>query len=309
LRQLTDTVLPDSQELADEVAHSVRMMEVVEYGKDRLPAGPAIDESEEVIIVEGRADVLNLLKHGFKNVIAMNGSSVPQTIIDLTRQKTTTAFVDGDRGGDLNIQELLQVADLDFVTKAPDGKEVEELTQKEIHKCLRARMAAEQAKHEFIGKKPMPKPAPSAPVGAPRSAYPQRPMPGARPAPMPISRQPFQRGAAPVSSMPPRPMSRGPTVTDAEKTTFKSMLEDLVGTKGACILDGKLAVLGKVPIPELITTLKSLSSGVYAIVMDGAVDKDVIGAAEMTDAKFIIGSEAKSRGARVIVLTPDMLEK
>jgi 5S rRNA maturation endonuclease (ribonuclease M5) len=314
LRQLTDTVLPDSQELADEVAHSVRMMEVVEYGKDRLPAGPAIDESEEVIIVEGRADVLNLLKHGFKNVIAMNGSSVPQTIIDLTRQKTTTAFVDGDRGGDLNIQELLQVADLDFVTKAPDGKEVEELTQKEIHKCIRARMAAEQAKHEFVGKKPMPKPAMSAPAGAaPRQGgYQQQrpPMGGARPAaPMPISRQPFQRGAAPASSMPPRPVSRGPTVTDAEKSTFKGMLEDLVGTKGACILDGKLAVLGKVPIPELITTLKSLSSGVYAIVMDGAVDKDVIGAAEMTDAKFIIGSEAKSRGARVIVLTPDVLEK
>ncbi|KKT85273.1 MAG: hypothetical protein UW83_C0024G0007, partial [Parcubacteria group bacterium GW2011_GWD1_44_9] len=70
LKQLIDTTMPDSQELADEVAYSVRVMEIQEYGKDRLPAGPAIDESDDIIIVEGRADVLNLLKHGIKNAIA-----------------------------------------------------------------------------------------------------------------------------------------------------------------------------------------------------------------------------------------------
>src|SRR3989338_5907529 len=138
LNDLTEDTLPDSQELADEVAQSVRVMEITEYGKDRLPAGPAIDDSDEIIVVEGRADVLNLLKHGFKNVIAMNGSNVPQTIIDLGGKKILTIFVDGDRGGDLNIKELAQVTEIDFVTKAPDGKEVEELTKKEIHKALRS---------------------------------------------------------------------------------------------------------------------------------------------------------------------------
>ena len=303
LKNLTETVLPDSQEIADEVAHSVRMMEVVEYGKERLPAGPAINDSEEVIIVEGRADVLNLLKHGFKNVIAMNGTSVPQTIIQLSRQKTTTAFVDGDRGGDLNVQEMLQVAELDFVTKAPDGKEVEELTKKEIHKCLRARIAAEQAKLDFAGKKPMPRPSPSAPLQGQQSrSFQQRPSRG--PAP---GRQPFQRQAPPprlASRAPPR----SPQIADNEKKTFKQMLEDLIGTKGAYILDAKLNILGKVPIPELTTTLKSLSSGVYAIVMDGAVDKDVVEAAERSNAKYLIGTEAKSRGARTHVFTVDALE-
>jgi DNA primase len=284
LRQLTDTVLPDSQELADEVSHSVRMMEVVEYGKDRLPAGPAVNESEEVIIVEGRADVLNLLKHGFKNVIAMNGSSVPQTIIDLTRQKTTTAFVDGDRGGDLNIQELLQVADVDFITKAPDGKEVEELTQKEIHKCLRARISAEQAKHDFVGRKPMPRPSPSA-TSAPSA---------------PIQRQPFP------ARPPMRPVSR-PGMSDEERKTFKQMLEDLIGTKGAYILDPKLSILGKVPITELLATLKSLSSGVYAIVLDGIVDKELVPLAENAGAKYMICTEARSKGMRTVVLTADDL--
>src|SRR3989344_4898567 len=149
LKNLMERSMPDSQEIADEVAYSVRIMEVQEYGKDRLPSGPAIDESDEIIVVEGRADVLNLLKHGFKNAIALNGTSVPETIIELGKRKVITAFVDGDRGGDLIIKELTTVADIDYVTKAPDGKEVEEITKKEIHKALRSRISGEQAKLEI----------------------------------------------------------------------------------------------------------------------------------------------------------------
>ena len=111
LKHLTDTVLPDSQELADEVAHSVRIMEIQEYGKDRLAAGPGIADSDEIMVVEGRADVITLLKNGFKNAISLNGTSVPQTIIELSRKKEVTVFVDGDRGGDLIIKEMLIVAD------------------------------------------------------------------------------------------------------------------------------------------------------------------------------------------------------
>src|SRR3989338_3918232 len=87
LKRMMENVMPDSQEIADEVSASVRVMEIVEYGRDRLPAGPAIDESDEVIIVEGRADVLNLLKHGFKNAIAINGTYIPETIVDLCQKK------------------------------------------------------------------------------------------------------------------------------------------------------------------------------------------------------------------------------
>lgn len=146
LSTMIENVLPDSQELADEVAYSVRVMEITDFGKDKLPAGPAIDESEEIIVVEGRADVINMLKHGFKNVIGMNGTSVPDTIKELSRKKTVTAFVDGDRGGHLIVRELTQTSEIDFVCYAPDGKEVEEVTKKEIHKSLRSKIAAEQAK-------------------------------------------------------------------------------------------------------------------------------------------------------------------
>ncbi len=296
LKNLTDTVLPDSQELADEVAHSVRMMEITEYGKDRLPAGPGIDDSEDILIVEGRADVLTLLKHGFKNVVAMNGTSVPQTIIELSKRKTSTAFVDGDRGGDLNIQELLQVSELDFVCKAPDGKEVEELTKKEIHKCIRSKIAAEQAKLDFGKKSPSSKPTPSAPKGFQRNTR----------------HQPYANKSHPQRNSTPRlapKSSPGNYFSAEEKKTFKEMLDDLVGTKGAYILDAKLSILGKVPIPELTATLKSLTSGVYAIVLDGIVDKDLVTAAEKSNAKYVIGTEAKTRGVKTKVVTHDILEK
>ena len=102
-----------------------------------------------MIVVEGRADVLNLLKHGFKNAIASNGSNCPKTIINLSKEKSVTLFVDGDRGGDLNIKNMLSSAEIDYVIKAADVKEVEELTQKEIHKALRSKIAAEQMKLEF----------------------------------------------------------------------------------------------------------------------------------------------------------------
>ena len=146
LKDLTQNTLPDSQEIADEVSKSVRMMEIQTFGRERLPCGPAVEEGDEIIIVEGRADVLTLLKHGFKNVISMEGSSVPKSLIELTKKKSSIVFVDGDRGGILNIRELVSVADIDYVCRAPDGKEVEELTKKEIHKALRGRITSEQAK-------------------------------------------------------------------------------------------------------------------------------------------------------------------
>src|SRR3989344_9438787 len=150
LRELTNKVLPDSQEITEQVTQSVRMMELVEYGRERLAAGPSIEDSEEVILVEGRADVLNLLKYGIKNVLALNGTGIPNTIRDLSKKKVLTLFVDGDRGGDLIIRGLINAGiELDYVIKAPDGKEVEEITKKEIHKALRSKVTVEQVKLEM----------------------------------------------------------------------------------------------------------------------------------------------------------------
>jgi DNA primase len=298
LRKLQDQVMPDSQELANEVSDAVRVMEIVEYGRDRLPAGPAVDESEEVIVVEGRADVLTLLKNGFKNVIAMNGTSCPQTVIELSHRKDLVLFVDGDRGGSLIIKELLNVAEVDFVTRAPDGKEVEELTKKEIHKALRSRITAEQAKMEIASvdtgsslRRPviMRAAAPVVPSAAPQ-----------RPAMAP------KRPMAPVAA--PRAPSQKPSLTAAEKGKFGEMLENLIGTRGAFILDDKMNVLGKVPTTELATTIKSLNTGIYAVVFDGIADETIANVAEGANIKHIVAMDSKVDGpCRVNILTPDDL--
>ena len=134
----------ESEKIVELVRQAVRTEEIMEYGAEKLPAGPSVDESDAIIVVEGRADVLNLLKHGIKNVIAVEGTNIPKSIIELSKKKTVTAFLDGDRGGDLILKELLQVADIDYVARAPEGKEVETLTQKEIVKALRNKVPVEQ---------------------------------------------------------------------------------------------------------------------------------------------------------------------
>lgn len=142
--KMFDETVPESQELADEVRQSVRVDELTHYGKSRIPCGPNVLNSDAIIIVEGRADILNLLRYGIKNTICVGGTNIPPEVAELTKKKTVTAFTDGDRGGELIIRELLQVADIDYVARAPDGKCVEDLVQKEIIRSLRRKVPVEQ---------------------------------------------------------------------------------------------------------------------------------------------------------------------
>jgi len=312
LKEMTDGTMPDSQELADEVSQSVRMMEVATYGRDRLAAGPSIDDSEEIIVVEGRADVLNLLKYGFKNAIALNGTSVPQTIKDLSRKKSVTIFVDGDRGGDLIIREMLSTAEVDFVCKAPSGMEVEEITKKEIHKALRGRITAEQAKLDLnidehgALKEPAQNLRQHHPLGNGNRELSNNNGREFRPAapssqvrreqPLREERKFAPRPAAPVSRAPalsPLPAQTGGMLSVAEKKLFKETLEDLFGTRGACIFDQNLNVLGKVPMSELLTTIKSLNGGVYALALDGSVDADLVQTAESLGVTHVVATDSK----------------
>jgi len=133
-----------SSDLTDSIRQSIQVEEITSYGKDRCPAGPNVKTSEAIIIVEGRSDVLNLLRAGIKNAIAVEGTNIPQTVQELSREKVVTAFVDGDRGGELILRELFQVAEVDFVARAPRAHEVEELSTKQIVKCLRNKVPGDQ---------------------------------------------------------------------------------------------------------------------------------------------------------------------
>ena len=129
----------DSREISAEIKDSAKIASVQEYGESKLPCGDISEK--ELIVVEGRADVLNLIRGGVKNVIAMNGTKLPDEIKELSKEKEVTLFVDGDRGGKLIIQNVLDNAKIDYIAMAPDGKEVEELTGKEVLMNLRKKIS------------------------------------------------------------------------------------------------------------------------------------------------------------------------
>ncbi|MBT4596381.1 MAG: DNA primase [Candidatus Diapherotrites archaeon] len=128
----------ESEELAETIKAGVRKGKIVKL--HGLEAGPDVATSKNIIIVEGRADVLKLLSYGINTVVAMNGSNISKELITLCEGKEITVLIDGDRGGDLNIKKLASLTKIDFVARAPDGKEVEELTQKEILQALKRRV-------------------------------------------------------------------------------------------------------------------------------------------------------------------------
>jgi len=136
--------MPTVDEVFKEVAETLKIAKVEKYGAEELSAGSEVDSSKQIIVVEGRADVINLMRCGLYNVIALEGAKIPETIKRLCREKETTAFLDGDRGGDLILKELLQVTDIKHVARASRGKEVEELNCKEIFDALEAKTPIEE---------------------------------------------------------------------------------------------------------------------------------------------------------------------
>ncbi len=267
LHKMIYDTLPDSKEISEEVFKSVRAKEITEYGSEKLSAGPDIADSDEIIVVEGRADVINLLKHDFRNVIALNGASaVPQTIIDLSKVKDLTVFVDGDRGGELIVSALKQVAEIDFVATAPSGREVEELTKKEIHKALRAKVPLEQAK--FNGEE---------------SKHEE-------------SHRNYERRAEEPSAEQKQP--RTPISKESkEYEVFKNFSEEIVGTKAAYILDEGYQVLGKVPVPELKNSLKEIE-GADVIILDGELDKALFDIAKSVGVKWAVATSSEVQSSR-----------
>jgi len=150
----------EPSEIEEKIDADIKLGEITSWGPENLPAGPDIDSSQELIIVEGRADVLNLLRIGIKNTIAVQGTQVPKSVVKLIKTKNPViAFLDGDRGGSIILNELLQVAKLDYIARAPEGLEVEELTRKQMIKSLQNKKpvgtkykSATKRKKEVTGK-------------------------------------------------------------------------------------------------------------------------------------------------------------
>jgi DNA primase len=138
VRDWSSKTSSEGENLLKDVTESTKRAKVIEYGLEKLPAGPGVYSSELVYLVEGRADVVLFLRAGIENVVALEGTSVPESIIELGKKKRLIAVLDGDRGGDLIEKELGQVVRVEKVIRAPTGKEVEDLTPIDVINMLRA---------------------------------------------------------------------------------------------------------------------------------------------------------------------------
>ncbi|NYT18899.1 MAG: DNA primase [Methanosarcinales archaeon] len=305
LTDMFDENLPESQEIADEVRQSVRIEEMQYYGKNKIPCGPNVLDSDAIVVVEGRADVLNLLRYGIKNTICVGGTNVPPEVAELTKKKTVTAFTDGDRGGKLIIKELLQVADIDYIARAPDGKSVEDLVQREIVRALRQKIPVEQALESYSIKgeaKPVKEEKPAKtgritrlPKRKERAiSEVSRPSTGAQKIGKTTDRSEEElkqvkpaRHIKPTkteSAKPSRPARLSP-----QARRFKPHSDALLGTLGARLLDSKDKVIEETAVRDLVNTLKETTDSIKTVVFDGVVTQRILDIASDKGIENLIG--------------------
>ena len=297
LVEMFDENILETEEITEEIKQSVRVEEIIHLGKDNLPAGPNVLDSDAILVVEGRADVLNLLKYGIKNAVAVGGTNVPPTIADLCAKKVVTAFTDGARGGELIVKELLQVADIDYVARAPDGKSVEDMTQKEIVRALRQKIPVEQVLDQYkiknqprkrreittkrkslIRERPLcvRNAAERAEAIPPRRIVPREVVPKSAPVVEEI-----------VVAAPQEPAPK----PEPEREWFRQHMDELDGTLCARLMDKNHNVLREVAVRDLARELKDSNGDVSGVIFDGVVTQRVLDIAVDKGLEYLIGAK------------------
>lgn len=296
LKGWEEEIAPGSEEITGAVTKAGKKS-IIKYGPDKLPAGPAVLTSDEIIIVEGRADVLNLMKSGINNSISVEGTHIPKSIAELTRKKgiVVIAFLDGDRGGDLILRELMQVAKIDYIARAPRGKEVEDLTRRQIIKALQSKIPADQALAISRRKR-------SAPTPTAKRKYPTRRTkkdePPKRRAPERDERRPRRR--------------RTPTIP-IEKLDEKILkkVKEIKESFRAVLFDEKNKVIVECGVAELAKTLEDQKT-VHTVIFDGVVTQRLVDIAHKKRTKILIGAamaDLESRPPSMWIITFDDVEQ
>ena len=291
-KTLFGNLLEEGKSVSDNIIQKVReeveIQEIISYGADKLPAGPNVPTSEIVIVVEGRNDVLNLLKYGVKNAIAVEGTNIPKTIQDISKEKVVTAFLDGDRGGDLILRELIEVAELDFVARAPAKYEVEELTYKQMVKALKNKLPIDQyllthginnGKDEHQTNKQKNE--------------------------IPDKKTDFKHNNI-------KPMNK---VNNHERNKDNSpilkMLNEAYDKKNAKFLDASSKEIGNVSLNELVEKLKNSKDEINTIVMGGIISQRLVDIAYTKGVKRIIGikmSNVTKKPMNMKIITRDYIK-
>jgi DNA primase len=255
----------DSRQIANEIKESQKMSDITEYGNEKLPCGDI--SGKEIIVVEGRADVLNLLRSGIKNVIGMNGTKLPSEIKQLGKEKEITLFVDGDRGGKLIIQNVTDNADISYIAIAPDGKEVEELTGKEVLMNLRKKISV----GEYFRKN----------RNLPDSSFYQKPQVA------------FDSHSAKENNF---------ELTDENKEKLKEIYDKNSKSNQAIVLNENLEEIKSVSSKSVGNSLRKIENA-FALIIDGTATKNIIESAEDANVKIIVANNFATTNTNIKLLS------
>jgi len=264
IQEWATKTISEGEEMLRDVYDASKPGKLTTFGKAQLACGTGVFESPYIILVEGRADVINLLRAGFDSSIAIEGAKIDETITNLTTGKKVIAFLDGDRAADLILKELQGLVKIDKVLRAPTGKEVEECTPLEISEILKD--VAETANEQ-----------PDAPVQQQKSTRKPRTYGNNN------SASAYQE-VSQSNTTNDENVTDDPQITSAVKEVYPQINETLE----ALILDNSMQVLLKVPVSEIIKRLDSLE-GARFLVMDGIITQRLIDAAYRAGIEYVVG--------------------
>ena len=251
----------DSREISAEIKDSAKIAGIKEYGENKLPCGDI--SGVEIVVVEGRADVVNLLRNGVNNVIGMNGTKLPDEIKELGKEKEITLFVDGDRGGKLIIQNVTDNANIKYIATAPDGKEVEELAGKEILMNLRKRVPVKEFLSSFLNN----------------------------------NKSPVKRGVTENKEV------ALFEVNSENKEKLKKIAKEIEGSKKAVILSRNISEIKTVSAKTLATTINRMREKPVIVVVDGVATMPIIASCEDAGCELIVAKNFASTNTSIKLLS------
>ncbi|WP_148686976.1 DNA primase DnaG [Candidatus Nitrosocosmicus hydrocola] len=299
--------ISEGEEMLKDVYDASKPGRLTTFGKAQLACGVGVFDSDWIILVEGRADVINLLRAGYDNSIAIEGAKIDETILKLTDGKKTVAFIDGDRAGDLILKELQGLVDIDKVYRAPPGREVEECTPLEVSEILKdveqfikdryseshssVPSNVQQIRNSHRGEHGL-KVANGQEVSSGydyqkdyvnsnsnRNNYQKQDLAnpnGMRTVPSP------KDSASSSSSV---PISKEDEEVIA---TVKKVFQEINETLEAMVFDKSMKKIVKIPISEILKKISNLKDG-NLLVLDGIVTPRLVEAANKSGIKYIIG--------------------
>jgi DNA primase len=309
--------ISEGEEMLKDVYDASKPGKLTSYGKAQLACGTGVFDSEWIILVEGRADVINLLRAGYDNAIAIEGAKIDETVVKLTEGKKVIAFLDGDRAGDLILKELAGVVKIDRVLRAPTGREVEECTPLEVAEILKDAYSE------------VPRPQEQPPMqeerrrdrddrrddrrggyrdrdrggyrGRDRGGYRDRDRGGYRGRDEYRGRDDYpDRSREEYAPAPQEQEAPAPSVTPGQPsavaandapellTAIRDVYPQINETLEAIILDGSMKQLLKVPVSEVIKRLDSTEGAKY-LVIDGIVTQRLVEAADKAGIEYVVG--------------------